>query len=373
MGQPRPIKLEGRIDKGSFAATGTLQPLPTVADLQLVTKRLDIAGFVPYASVPLNVQVTSARLSSDGKLHYDGRRPELRFDYKGNAAFEHVRVQDKLTGDDFMRWRSLGGSHIDLRYGDGAPRVHLGGLVLDAFYARVIVNSNGRLNLSDVIASGEQQAPVSVTRAGNNAPAAPKPVCAAAPAADIRIGEITLAQRPAQLHRQFHQAQLHRQPHQPHRQDRRVRHHRWRAAGRHSSVQAKLDDASPVDINGTINPLLPVAFLDIKGKANDVELTRLSAYSGKYTGYPITAGRLTVDVHYLLDQRKLNADNHIFITQLTFGDRDGQPGHPHLPVKLAVALLKDTDGNIDVNVPVSGSLDDPQFSLGGMICVRSAT
>ena len=365
--QPRRVKLEGRIGKGSFATAGTLQPLPAVADLQLTTKRLDIAGFVPYASVPLNVDVTSARLSSDGKLHYDGRHSEPRFDYMGNAAFERVRMQDKLTGDDFMRWRSLSGSRIDLRYGHGTPRVHLGGLVLDAFYARVIINSNGRLNLSDVIANGEQ-APVSVTRAANNAPAAPQPVSSAstAPAADIHIGEVTLANGQLNYTDNFikpnYTANL------------------TSLTGRIGAFgtaageppaelvsQAKLDDASPVDISGSINPLLPVAFLDIKGKATDVELTRLSAYSGKYTGYPITKGRLTADVHYLLDQGKLNADNHIFITQLTFGERMDSPGVSHLPVKLAVALLKDTEGNIDVNVPVSGSLDDPQFSLGGMI------
>jgi uncharacterized protein involved in outer membrane biogenesis len=363
------IKLEGNLGKGTFAANGTLQPLPTVADLQLTTKRLDIAGFVPYASVPLNVNVTSARLSSKGKLHYDGRTSQPKLDYKGDAAFEQVRVQDKLTGDDLMRWRSLAGSHIDLRYGSGVPRMHLGGLVLNAFYARVIVNSNGRLNLSDVIAK-EAQAPVSVTRAENHAPAAaPKPLqpaAAATPAADIHIGQITLVNGQLNYTDNFikpnYTANL------------------TQLAGKVGAfgtaagdppadlaVQAQLDDNSPVDISGAINPLAPVAFLDIKGKANDVELTRLSAYSGRYTGYPITAGKLTVDVHYLLDQRKLSADNHIFITQLTFGDRMTSPGISHLPVKLAVALLKDTEGNIDVNVPVSGSLDDPQFSLGGMI------
>lgn len=366
--QPRRITLEGRVDKGSFAATGTLQPLPTVANLQLVTKRLDIAGFVPYASVPLNVDVTSARLSSNGKLHYDGRHAEPRFRYKGSAAFERVRMQDKVTGDDFMRWGSLSGSGIDLRYGKGTPRVHLGGLALDAFYARVIVNSNGRLNLSDVIASGEQEAPVSVTRADNNAPATPQPAASAstAPEADIHIGEITLANGQLNYTDNFikpnYTANL------------------TSLTGSIGAfgttageppaalaAQAKLDDDSPVDISGSINPLQPVASLDIKGKATDIELTRLSAYSGKYTGYPITKGKLTADVHYLLDQGKLKADNHIFITQLSFGDRMDSPGVSHLPVKLAVALLKDTDGNIDVNVPVSGSLDDPQFSLGGMI------
>ncbi|MGA7438050.1 MAG: DUF748 domain-containing protein, partial [Luteibacter sp.] len=145
-------------------------------------------------------------------------------------------------------------------------------------------------------------------------------------------------------------------------------------------LQGKLDEKSPVDISGTINPLTPVAFLDIKGKADGVELTGLSPYSGRYAGYPIASGVLNVDVHYQLDQRKLKADNHIFIEQLTFGDRINEPGVSHLPVKLAVALLKNAQGQIDVHVPVSGSLDDPKFSIGGLIwraignlIVRAAT
>ncbi|HUA79155.1 MAG TPA: DUF748 domain-containing protein, partial [Dyella sp.] len=133
------------------------------------------------------------------------------------------------------------------------------------------------------------------------------------------------------------------------------------------TLQGELDDNSPVNIDGTINPLTPVAFLDIKAKANDVELTHLTPYSGKYAGYPIVKGRLTMDVHYQLDQGKLNADNHIVLNQLTFGDRMEGPGISHLPVKLAVALLKDSNGNIDIHVPVSGSLNDPKFSLGGVI------
>ncbi|MBB6186915.1 DUF748 domain-containing protein [Rhodanobacter sp. MP7CTX1] len=379
LNEPRAFKLEGKVAKGSFTASGKLQPIPTVADVQLTTRQLDIANFEPYISVPLNVTITSASVSSDGKLHYDGRSAEPKFAYKGKAALEQVRVQDKITGDDFMRWRTLSGSSIDVAYGSGTPRVHVGGLVLSSFYARMIVNANGRLNLSDVVAKPET-APVSVTRAENNAPAAPaapKPqpsvapttataAAPSAPAADIHIGGVTLVNGQLNYTDNFikpnYTANL------------------TKLTGKVGAfgtkegappadlaIQAALDDDSPVDIDGTISPLAPVAFLDIKGKANEVELTRLSAYSTRYTGYPITQGKLTVDVHYTLDQGKLNADNHIFITQLTFGDRDESPGISHLPVKLAVALLKDTQGNIDVDVPVSGSLDDPQFSLGGVI------
>ncbi len=393
LNEPREMKLSGTVGKGSFTVNGNVQPMPTLADIQIETKSLDIANFQPYISVPLNVVISSARVSSKGKVHYDGRSPEPKFTYKGNAALEQVRIQDKLTGDDFLRWRTLSGSNLDMTYGSGTPRMHVGGLVLSSFYARMIVNANGTLNVSEVVANPEA-APVSVTRGENDQPtgaavtpkAPPAPATAAAPsksttgttttaavpaatttpAADIHIGGVTLVNGQLNYTDNFikpnYTANL------------------TKLTGKigafgttpgdppaELSVQAALNDNSPVDIDGTINPLQPVAFLDIKGKANEVELTGLSAYSTKYTGYPITAGKLTMDVHYMLDQRKLNADNHIFITQLTFGDRDESPGVKHLPVKLAVALLKDTQGNIDVDVPVSGSLDDPQFSMGGLI------
>jgi hypothetical protein len=110
-----------------------------------------------------------------------------------------------------------------------------------------------------------------------------------------------------------------------------------------------------------------MAFVDIKAKADGIELTGLTPYSAKYTGYPIVKGTLTVDVHYLLDQGKLTAANHIFIDQLTFGDHVESPNATNLPIRLAVSLLKNSRGQIDVNVPVSGSLSDPQFSIGSVV------
>jgi hypothetical protein len=116
-----------------------------------------------------------------------------------------------------------------------------------------------------------------------------------------------------------------------------------------------------------MNPLAPMAFVDLKAKANGIELTGLTAYSTKYTGYPIVKGTLTVDVHYLLNHGILTADNHIFIDQLTFGDRVQSPTATNLPIRLAVALMKNSRGEIDVRVPVSGSLSDPHFSIGSVV------
>jgi len=126
LGEARPFALAGTIDRGSFDAGGTLRPDPLGAELKLTTHNLDIARFVPYLSVPLNVTVASARLTSDGQLRYDarGRTPSLR--YRGNAALERVRVQDKLTGDDFLRWRTLTASRLDAELGPDAPQVDAG-------------------------------------------------------------------------------------------------------------------------------------------------------------------------------------------------------------------------------------------------------
>ncbi|HEX8779139.1 MAG TPA: DUF748 domain-containing protein, partial [Rhodanobacter sp.] len=372
--KPLKLSVDGGIGRGSLRVDGTLRPEPLDAALRVRTTRLDIAPLQSLVETPLNVTLTSALLSADGRMRYRDHRPQALLDWRGRVTLGNVRVQDKLTGEDFLRWNSLNASGLTVRMGEDVPHVSVAGLALDDFYARVIINANGRTNLQDVVAN-PAAAPVSVTQA-QNAPAAsvpaPKPQTTtvpsgttAAPAADIQIGQITLARGHLNYTDDFIKPNYTANITQL---DGKVG--AFGTAGgppAELTLQGQLDDNAPVDITGTINPLTPVAFLDVKGKADGVELTHLSPYSGKYTGYPITKGRLTMDVHYQLDNGRLNADNHIFITQLTFGDAIQGPGISHLPVKLAVALLKDADGNIDVNVPVSGSLDDPRFSVGSLI------
>ena len=96
-------------------------------------------------------------------------------------------------------------------------------------------------------------------------------------------------------------------------------------------------------------------------------MPRFAPYTARYAGYPITKGKLSMDVHYKVEDQKLAATNHLFIDQLTFGEKVESPDATKLPVLLAVSLLKNTRGEIDINLPISGSLNDPKFSLGGII------
>jgi hypothetical protein len=106
---------------------------------------------------------------------------------------------------------------------------------------------------------------------------------------------------------------------------------------------------------------------DLKVSARDIDHSPMSPYSIKYAGYGISKGRLSVKLAYRIENRKLSAENNIYLDQLTFGERVDSPTATRLPVQLAVALLKDKNGVIDVNVPISGSLDSPEFGVGTVL------
>jgi hypothetical protein len=402
LSRPIAVDLDGILNrKGSFKVTGTAAPAPLKLELRVVTRRLDLAPFDPYVTSHLNTTIASAALTMNGAVGVSNERKEMRVSYRGDATLGSVRMIDKVSNDSFLRWNSFSANGIDFNLGSGSPpRVHIAALDLGNFYARIILNSDGRLNLRDVTASPEEartsltrahgapgatgaapaqtQAPTSTPTptpsptppaAGNQSgAAAASPAAAPSPApiaANLAIGRITLHGGQVNYSDNFikpnYSADL------------------TQISGKVGSfgtgsttpadveLDGQVNGNAPLTISGSVNPLTPLAFVDIKAKAEGVELTELSAYSTKYTGYPITKGTLTVDVRYLLDQQKLTAENHIFIDQLTFGDKVESPNALNLPIRLAVALLKNSQGQIDLHLPVSGSLSDPQFSVGGIV------
>jgi hypothetical protein len=128
-------------------------------------------------------------------------------------------------------------------------------------------------------------------------------------------------------------------------------------------IRGRLDRAGQLAIAGKINPLEKDLFVDMRGDVKDFDLLRASPYAATYLGYGIKQGKLSLAVEYHVGQRRLDAHNHVVVDQLTLGDKVRSPDAVNAPVKLAVALLKDGRGVIDVELPVAGSLDDPGFSV----------
>lgn len=386
LGKPVNVQIGAGLGaKGKLDVRGDVVPQPLKADLKVNTQNLSLAGFDPYLDKALNAAITSALLTTDGRLVLNQGKA-LTVSYQGNATLGNVRLQDRVTSDDFLRWRSLALNRIQANYDGSTPHVRVGAVALSTFYARVIINPNGRLNLQDIrVQPTEERRSLTQSEPAQGSAPAAQPVAASAPqaspasavvasatptpkagGADLRVDAITLQDGNIRFTDNFVKPNytanltaiggsvgtISTAANQP---------------PADVTLRGSVDGTAPVDIHGKVNPLAPTAFVDLTAKADGVELTNLTPYSAKYAGYPITKGKLTMDLHYLLDQGKLTADNHIFIDQLTFGDRVESKDATNLPVRLAVALLKNSRGEIDVRVPVSGSLDDPQFSIGGVI------
>ena len=133
------------------------------------------------------------------------------------------------------------------------------------------------------------------------------------------------------------------------------------------NLRGTLANHSPIEITGSVNPLAPTAFADVKATFRGIDLSPFTPYSGKYAGYAIARGSLTMEVAYKLQNRKLSAQNHFLVNQFEFGEKVESKDATKLPVRLAVSLLRDKDGLIDLDLPIEGSLDDPKFRLGKVI------
>jgi hypothetical protein len=133
------------------------------------------------------------------------------------------------------------------------------------------------------------------------------------------------------------------------------------------TLDGTVDRYAPVSIKGQLSPFAPANFTDIALNFHNIELTTFNPYSGKFAGYSIAQGKLSTELHYHIEHRKLEASHHVVIDQLEFGAATESKQAVPLPVKLAVALLKDRNGVISLDLPVSGSIDDPTFKIGPII------
>jgi uncharacterized protein involved in outer membrane biogenesis len=372
LSEPIGLELDGTLNRqGRFTITGTAVPAPLQAKLRIATHELDLAALDPYVSDMLNATMSSAALTMSGALDLATARDELRVSYRGDATLGNVRMLDRVTSESVLRWNSCSASRIDVEIGSGPPKVHIDVLALTDFDTRLILKSTGRLNVLDMLAS-PRPSPASQTHtqpaSGGQTPAtssAPAAITARLIDAEIELGGMTLQGGHVNFTDNFikpnYTADLSAVAGTVGRFGTRV------TAPATVTLQGQVNGSTPILINGSVNPLAPTAFVDLRAKADGVELPSLTPYSAKYAGYPIVKGTLTIDVHYLLDQGQLTADNHLFIDQLTFGEHVESLDATTLPVRLAVALLKNARGEIAVDVPVSGSLSDPQFSLSGVI------
>jgi uncharacterized protein involved in outer membrane biogenesis len=345
------INVRATIDKkGTLSAAGPLTLDPLSARLDIVGQTIGLLPAQRYMDDKVHFAITSGRLSAKGTASFElPPGGALKASYRGGVEVTNFASIDKRSTHDLLKWKALSLASIDFAL--EPLKLSVDEIGLSEYYARIIVTADGGINLQELVK--ESQAPPQTPAAQATVPSA----------ANVRIGKITARDGNVNFSDFFIRPNFSANLTSF---GGSVTEMTSAKAG-DVELRGKIDNAAPVEVAGRVNLLSKDLFLDMKASARDIELAPLSAYAVKYAGYGIQRGKLSLALQYGIENRKLSAENQIYLDQLTFGERVESPTATTLPVLLAVALLKDRNGVIDVKLPISGSLDDPQFSVGGII------
>ncbi|MCQ3033070.1 DUF748 domain-containing protein [Pseudomonas syringae] len=346
---PFTLKLDTGVGKqGKLTAAGDVNLNPVSAKLQVTTRDIDLRVAQAYISPFIQLELRSGMLGSDLAVNLKSTEP-LAFNINGKAQVEQLHTLDTQKKRDFLKWQKLTLEGLNYEHGDS---LNIAKVNLEQPYARFMINNDRTTNIDDLlIPQPADKKPVAKTSASARKE---KPL-------GIRIGEVNINDGSANfadfsLTPNFATA---------------VQQLNGRIGtldNRQSNpatvnVNGKVDRYAPVTIKGSLNPFDPMSALDIATSFKRVELTTLTPYSGKFAGYRIRKGRLNLDLHYKITKGQLKAENKVVVEQLELGEKVDSPDAVDLPLKLAVALLKDMDGKISIELPVSGDLNNPQFSV----------
>ena len=326
-----------------------LSPLALRLDLDLAD--LPLKSVQSYVEQKLNIIMTDGQGAVKGKMAIDRREGgEVAVTFQGEVRSRRFVCLDAKQAEKLLTWDDLQVKKLHVQ--TSPMRIKAEEILFDGLSAFVLKNQEGVLNLSAIVrkdAGQEEQ---------QEAPAAE------GTQPDVEIGLVRLANCRLDFADRSVSPQYNTTLQKI---DGRIK---GLSSGKDVSAEvnitAKLDQHSPVKLTGSIHPWQDF-FTDVTAEFRDIELSPVSPYSLKFIGYPLTKGKLNLNLHYLVEGRKLKSENKAFIDQITLGNFVKNETAVKLPVQLAISLLKNRRGEIDLNIPVAGQLDDPEFSVAGLV------
>ncbi|MET1069482.1 MAG: DUF748 domain-containing protein [Pseudomonas prosekii] len=349
-GSPFKLKLDTGVGKqGKITADGQVNLVPVSAKLNVQTKDIDLRVAQSYITPFIRLELRSGMLGSDLAVDLKSTEP-LAFSVTGRAQVDQLHTLDTLKTRDFLKWQQLVLEGLNYQHGDS---LSIDKVNLFQPYVRFMINDDRTTNVDDLLV------PQPADSAGTTAAA--KPTAGKDKALAIRVGGVAINDGSANFADFSLTPNFATAVQQLNGAIGTIDSRQGRPAT--VDIKGKVDRYAPVTIKGAVNPFDPMASLDIATSFKRVELTTLTPYSGKFAGYRIRKGRLNLDLHYLITKGQLKAENKVVVEQLQLGEKVDSPDAVSLPLKLAIALLKDVDGKISIELPVTGDLNNPQFSV----------
>lgn len=371
--QPRPVSLGLKIQQGGqFNVKGKLAAMPLKADLKCTLDNLSLRPFTPYLQ-----QVALLEIER-GTLNLQGMASVLasgKAEFSGALGIQQLSLVETSSQQPFVRWEALQADALKLTTAPNA--LQMGTLTLDALRSKWLIYPDHSLNISKMFRSHAEAPVASGTGSTGGASSLADQSASTQPTsatlanhqskADFPINIDLLRIKNSEL--EFADYSL-PQPFGTH-----MHSLNGVITGINSrpnvaaqvEIDGKVDDYGAVRIRGKLDPFHATEYTDLKLAFRNLEMNRLTPYSGKFAGRKIESGKLSAELEYNIKQRKLTAENKLVIHQLKLGDKIESKEAANLPLDLAIALLEDSHGVIDLDLPVSGSLEDPKFSLGSLV------
>lgn len=367
----KPVMLDagfGLREGGTFKASGELRLAAATAALQLQLKQLPLVLAQPLLSRQVRLKLAGGTASTEGRLQarWDSAQPQVRYD--GRFDISGLRLNE-MDGDLFASWKSLSAE----RFSAGTAGVDIPELRLDGAVASLIIEPDRSFNAARLLVRDEAAAGGAATPAAK-ASSAPAPAAKAMPAGQASAPAPALPVRIQRFRLQDAQLDFLDQSLRP-QFGARIQGLSGVVTGLATSagtrtqleLDGRVEPAGLARIRGALDPQALRDSTDISVVFRNVDMVQATPYAMKFAGYRIADGRISLDLRYRVRQGKLDGDNRIVIDRLTLGEQVDSPDAIKLPLSLALALLKDSDGRIDLGLPVTGDLDDPQFSYGAII------
>lgn len=364
-----PVKAGFNIKQGGqFKMQGKLAAAPFKTELQCALTDLSLKPFAPYIQQVALLRLENGAASLQGKLQQSANGA-TRFD--GGFSVNQLSIIEEDSQQPFLRWEKLQGDGLALSL---APnKLQISTLTFSKPQTKFIIYPDRSLNMTKLMrspvpasnsptdknkttpppATGKQTA---VTNTASAAQESSFPVgidSVRIDNAELEFADLSLPQ-PFGTNIHSLGGVINGISSNP-------------ASTAQVEMDGKVDDYGAARIRGSLQPFKTTEFTDIKLAFTNLEMNRLTPYSGKFAGRKIESGKLSVDLAYNIKQRKLAGENKFVINKLTLGERVDSKDAANLPLDLAIAILEDSDGVIDLDLAVSGSLDDPKFSLGGIL------
>jgi hypothetical protein len=336
---------------GEFFVTGDILSLAPSLEASVKVSDLSLPPLQSYFLSFPAITLDSGNASADGKLRYalKGGSNDLTFD--GNASISQFHIKEVKTGDTLLAWGKL---HNDgIKFALSPMRLDIHEIRLNELGAKLIIQEDGTINVKEVLKQGADSS------ATQEKPAKDEKL------PPIKVRRVLIEKGKLQFTDLLLRPQFSALIHELKGVISGLSTDSKSLAG--MKLDGRVDEYGLAKIDGALNPFDPKANTEVKLVFRNVEMTSLTPYSARFAGYRIASGKLSVDVQYKIKDSKLVGDHRIIMDKLTLGEKVESPGAMNLPLDLALALLKDADGKIDLGLPVSGDLDNPQFSYGQVI------